>query len=411
MRGKRRYWQILSLAFLLALAGSFASYAASRKTISKVTIHLDLDLEPGEDLPKLTAGKESGNNVRAGNDRYEATEAQWVGSSSRDADIGDTYKLKVYLDATDPDTYGFSGSYKASNVTVKGGTFVSASRKSYKTLIVTVRTKPAEGEFESPDDAYWKEGHRGLAAWDKSDGAKAYDVTLYRGSSTVYKVKAYEGRQIDFYPYMTVAGTYSFKVRAVPANSAQKDYAESSDWTESDELYIAKEDVSDGSGQIDYNNMNNAANSVTTQVGWIQDGGRWWYRYPDGSCQKDSFLALDGNWYLFDTDGWMVTGWQQKDGYQYYFDPNGAMRTGWLNPGDGWYYLNPGPDGAVGAMYKNQWLAYNNKWYRLGDTGKMCENWTQVDGEWYYFYPGEGSMAVNTTISTFYVGEDGVWRR
>ncbi|MCV5409772.1 choline-binding protein D, partial [Escherichia coli] len=47
----------------------------------------------------------------------------------------------------------------------------------------------------------------------------------------------------------------------------------------------------------------------------------------------------------------------------------------------------------------------------LGENGVMCEGWTQVGGNWYYFYPGDGSMAVNTTISTFYVGADGVWRR
>lgn len=274
-----------------------------------------------------------------------------------------------------------------------------------------MKTKPVKGEYDAPEDAEWKENQLGHAKWDKVNGVDAYDINLYKGSSAIYKVKAYKGTSINFYPYMTSAGTYTFKVRSAPSGDSQKDYADSSDWTESDELYIAKESVSNGSGKIDYNNTNSAANNSTSQVGWIQDGSRWWYRYPDGTFQKDSWLLVNNIWYLFDKDGWMLTGWQEKNGNWYYLDNNGAMRKGWVQAANGWYYLNPGPEGTEGAMFKNQWLDSNGKRYYLGENGVMCEGWTQVAGNWYYFYPGDGSMAVNTTISTFYVGADGVWRR
>lgn len=69
----------ICLVTCMAFGGAMVSYAASsRKTISKVTINLDLELEAGESLPDLEAGKDSGFNVRAGNERYTATEAQWV---------------------------------------------------------------------------------------------------------------------------------------------------------------------------------------------------------------------------------------------------------------------------------------------------------------------------------------------
>ena len=201
---------IISVTWFVLLfcvvGGTFLSFAASRKSISKVTIQLDLDLEPGEALPDLEAGRDSGFNVRAGNERYAATEAKWVSSSSKEAEIGKTYSLKVTLEAVDSDAYGFSGTYKASNVTVKGGTFVSASRKGYESLVVTVKTKPVKGEYEAPDDAYWKDGQLGLAVWKKADGVSAYDVSLYRGKNEVYKVKGYNGTRIDFYPYMTTEG-------------------------------------------------------------------------------------------------------------------------------------------------------------------------------------------------------------
>ena len=65
----------------------------------------------------------------------------------------------------------------------------------------------------------------------------------------MYKRQSYDGTSFNFYPWMTKAGTYSFKVRAVPKTG--DDYASKSSWTESDEIYIAQEDVSDGSGQVD----------------------------------------------------------------------------------------------------------------------------------------------------------------
>lgn len=57
------------------------------------------------------------------------------------------------------------------------------------------------------------------------------------------------------------------------------------------------------------------------------------------------------------------------------------------------------------------WLQNNGKRYCLGPNGTMLEGWNQVDGNWYYFYPGSGNMAVNTTIDTFYVDTNGVWKK
>ena len=204
----------ICLVTCMAVGGAMVSYAASsRKTISKVTINLDLELEAGESLPDLEAGKDSGFNVRAGNERYTATEAQWVSSTSKDVKIGSTYTLKVWLEAEDPDSYGFVGTYKSSNVTVKGGTFVSASRKGYDTLVVTVKTKPVKGEYDAPEDAEWKENQLGHAKWDKVNGVDAYDINLYKGSSAIYKVKAYKGTSINFYPYMTSGNYCQFILR------------------------------------------------------------------------------------------------------------------------------------------------------------------------------------------------------
>lgn len=42
--------------------------------------------------------------------------------------------------------------------------------------------------------------------------------------------------------------------------------------------------------------------------------------------------------------------WEQVSGNWYYFDTNGVMQTGWLKIGNIWYYLKPS-----GNMTANKW--------------------------------------------------------
>ena len=57
--------------------------------------------------------------------------------------------------------------------------------------------------------------------------------------------------------------------------------------------------------------------------GWkmAQDGIRWWYQYSDGSYAKDGWFWMEQNsaWYLFDRDGYMLTGLQKDSEGQYFF--------------------------------------------------------------------------------------------
>ena len=85
------------------------------------------------------------------------------------------------------------------------------------------------------------------------------------------------------------------------------------------------------------------------------------------------------------------------------------MKTGWIKDKDIWYYLATSGDNA-GAVLMNSWITDNGKRYYLNKDGAMAVGWTNISNSWYYFY-SDGRMAVNTTIDTFSVDGNGVWKR
>lgn len=387
---------------------------ASGHVISSVTIRVSSDLEPGETLPGIDFGTDDktassgGITVSMSGTKYYIYDAEWVTSESRTMEVGDKPVMKVYLSPYDTDDYYFKGSYRSSNVTIRNGTFVSASKKG-DDLVVKIRVDAIEGEFDPPEEAYWKDNTRGTAKWEEPDenDSGRYEVVLKRGSSKITTIET-TAKTYNFYPYMTTAGTYTFRVRTIAKSSSDEEYGKSSEWTESDELYIAEEDVSDGTGISSGTALEVASTSL---VGWIYDNGSWFYRYPDGTYLTDGWLQLDDKWYLFGVDGRMLTGWQQRNNQYYYFGSDGVMVTGWLTVDGNMYYLNPTKDSFEGCMFSNcLYTIDGNEYYFLAD-GSRASGWQEVNGNWCYFYPDTGIQAKDVTINTFYINEDGYWKR
>lgn len=101
---------------------------------------------------------------------------------------------------------------------------------------------------------------------------------------------------------------------------------------------------------------------IRYQEGWVKSGSRWWYRHADGSYTKNGWEKINGQHYLFDSNGYMLTGWQKVKGTWYYLQSSGAM---------------------------------------------MGKGWHQINGNWYYMYDS-GAMATNTWIGNYYVNSSGV---
>lgn len=413
-KAKKSTMVFAATALMAAMA---AQPAMAASTINSVSVKLNIDLQEGDDLPTLDIGytddsnKDSLEVMIPNNNKYDIVSAEWS-KDQDEAELGKTYKLKITLESTDEDDYAFKSSYSSSKVTVKGGSFVSARRNDADQLVITVKTNEVEGILAEPDDPRWlSENYRnekfGYAKWDSVDDA-AYQVQLLRNEKVVHRVSDWKSTSYDFYPYMTREGDYQFRVRAVPKNDDVKKYAAGSEWTYSDEMYVDDDEVSDGTGQGQQTDTPEAvagsSTSGITQVGWIKNNGKWYFRYPDGSYLRDSWGKIDGKWYLFNSTGVMLTGWQKANNVWYYLNPSGDMLTGWLLNNNIWYYLNP--DGSM----KTGWLIDNGKTYYMNASGAMLTGWQEIGGLYYFFY-ADGHKAVNEYIDGFYVDYNGVWQR
>lgn len=91
-----------------------------------------------------------------------------------------------------------------------------------------------------------------------------------------------------------------------------------------------------------------------------------------------------GDWYYYDKNGKLVTGWFKDGGNEWYYaDEDGKLVRGWFKDG--------GNDGRYS-----------------GDDGKLHSDWVKVNDDWYYF-DRNGSIAKNTIIDGRYIGLDGRW--
>ena len=123
---------------------------------------------------------------------------------------------------------------------------------------------------------------------------------------------------------------------------------------------------------------------ATADFTWKNDSGNW-YLYDKEGNMLTGWQQVDGKWYFLKDDGVMATGWLCRGEFWYYLEPSGAMVTGWKQVGSIWYYFE-----NSGVM-KTGWLNIGNIWYYLNTDGAMVTGWKQIGGIWYYF-ASSGSM-------------------
>lgn len=123
---------------------------------------------------------------------------------------------------------------------------------------------------------------------------------------------------------------------------------------------------------------------AVTKFGWNKnDKGEWTYVVDSKGTTQKGWINDGGSWYYLNKEGVMQKWWVQVDGTWYFLNGSGVMETGWLQDNGTWYFLE-----KSGAMKANQWFEVGGKWYHVNESG---------------------ALSVNTTVDGYTVNENGEW--
>ena len=130
--------------------------------------------------------------------------------------------------------------------------------------------------------------------------------------------------------------------------------------------------------------VSSSASSSSNVTKWEYTDGKWKYLL-NGNYLKNCFRKIDGETYLFDGNGIMLTGFQTVGGKTYYFDTSGKMLLRWKRINGRKYLFDP-VDGHMHTGW--EWVSENSAWYYLSpQTGYLLEGWLDYGGKKYYLTP------------------------
>ena len=384
-----------SIAAALSITSMAAAKTETRTPITSVSIRVRSDVQADYELNEATVYTTTDSNL------YTIGAYKWANKNKEYWEPGDEPKVQIEIHARSG--YYFNRTTGPSKFQIDGATYASVKRTNNdETLLLTVKLTPASGTLEIPESAEWMGYPPGKATWSAVPFAGAYELKLYRGDQMIQGVPKVIATTYDFYPSMTLPGTYQFRVRAIPKDSEELGYITGSDWVYSDKCDIDADEVCSLTGAVTGPVKNEQL--TPAQIGWVKDNEGWWYRNTDGTYPSGTWQNIDGEWYLFDFSGYMLTGWQTRNGKSYFLDINGVMNTGWIQDNRKWYYLE-----EDGAMHTG-WLNVQGQQYFFDQDGSMHTGWLMDNGLWYYMNPDNGTMLRNTSVEGRYLDSEGRWR-
>ena len=141
-----------------------------------------------------------------------------------------------------------------------------------------------------------------------------------------------------------------------------------------------------------------AVNVADASAEWRQSENGWWY--SQGSSYATGWNQIDGEWYYFDSNGYMKTGWVYDGGNWYYFYGNGTMAHD-CYIGD--YYLNSSGawTNSIPITNSNSYAGGNN--YSTGNNSNYNKSQTaylSATGNKYHSKPNCGNMNPNKATKT-----------
>ena len=138
------------------------------------------------------------------------------------------------------------------------------------------------------------------------------------------------------------------------------------------------------------------------QTGFVNLGSKVVYYNSDGQMQYGE-QKINNAWYYFDTiTGARTTGFYKLPGKTVYYGTDGKMRYGEQCINGSWYYLNP-ITGARTTGFCN--LPGKTVYYNTD--GKMLYKEQKIGSYYYYFDAVTGAMIKNTTVNGRYYNSEG----
>lgn len=390
--------RISALVLATAMTASVAmpAVAAEYTIIDKVAIEIRHDIEAGNDDWDFTVDCDTTGTYFDDYDDVKISNAPDDGEAWGD-NIKPKATIKIYADYDSEYKFDTSSFGKDDvTLTVNGEDYTNfkvSDNKKYITVTVTLpELEYEEGYWDDVlalDDLDWGD-YDGIAYWAENENANYYEYKLYRGSTALTGVEKTEDTEVNLAQYFTRKGEYNVRVRAVYDTKKKGAWEEAEfdvDAEEAEDIYANASTSSGSSSSTTTPSSGPSGSSVSlpsyvVKGTWGTTNGKWTFKDNNGVAYKNKWAAVY-NPYANTAAGQQAFDW-------FYFDANGYMVTGWVLDGGRYYYLSPLSDGTQ---------------------GRMVTGWGQVDGAWYYFNPNSdgtrGAMLVNTWIGNDYVGADG----
>lgn len=284
-------------AIALTIGVSTNAFAATKnKKISRISFKVvpDIQVEQrmGEEQITVTTG--------GGNYSYDEHETLNTGFIWSDTDVP---RIKFTFRADDGYEFNIT---KASQVSIVGGTYVTATRAdSNTTLNVTLDLPVLEAQVGEIANVNFD--NSGRANWTAVEGAGSYEVKLLRGTAGVGGTLTVYTNSANLESYMTRAGNYDLKVRPISA----KNTTVAGDWATSNRVSVSAEEA-----------KQRAQKALEEQSAgtWVGSAPFWSFITPSGQRISGEWRFINNVWYYFKEDGYAATGWNYIGDKWYYFD-------------------------------------------------------------------------------------------
>ena len=156
----------------------------------------------------------------------------------------------------------------------------------------------------------------------------------------------------------------------------------------------------------DFNGLLTNGSSTTTTNGWV--GNKY---YKNGKAVTGQ-QYISGKWYLFDSNGNKLTGFQYIASQKKtcYYNSQGQMLYGQQYINKHWYLFDK-ITGAMKTGFQNLSAYGQNKICYYNSQGQMLYGRQYINGSYYYFNPTTGAELKNGFVTinnkTYYFGSDG----